>query len=393
MAAGAGLYERDTLLRPSQSVTKAALASVFAWVGWLALDYLINFGLVGRWVLGLGLCFTAVATAVPRVGMAFLINGNPQPVLFVGDGESARMVESESANPMGLWIKVIPVMVPSGGNGGELRQEYGRGPVLKTLAHGIGAQGVVLDNACSMRWVEEAAQCVETGVSALDFVTFYEKSFRKVPIEKIDLRWLIAANVEACHPLNRALKRFTDVILAAVGLAMCLPLWLMICPLIAATSKGPVFYRQQRVGRGGEIFRLIKFRTMKVGAESDGRAVYAGKKDDRVTAIGKILRRTRLDETPQFLNVLAGHMSFVGPRPERPEFVKMLEAQTPTYGLRHLIKPGITGWAQIKYSYAGTVQESLEKLKYDLYYVKNATLLLDLYILVRTPWVLMRGSR
>ena len=193
------------------------------------------------------------------------------------------------------------------------------------------------------------------------------------------------------------MKRTFDVVISLTLLFMCLPLLISVAALISLESGRPVIYRQERIGLRGRPFVVFKFRSMQKDAEADGAPRWAAPKDSRVTALGRILRRSRidelpqlfLDELPQFVNVLKGEMSFVGPRPERPAFVEMLTEQVPFYAVRHSVKPGITGWAQVRYSYGATVEQSVKKLEYDLYYVKNHTLFLDiviLFVLVLVMW-------
>jgi len=179
------------------------------------------------------------------------------------------------------------------------------------------------------------------------------------------------------------LKRFVDIILAFSIIIITSPLWLIFAVLIKLEDKGPVFYRQKRVGKDRNEFWLTKFRSMKIDAEN-GKAKWAEKDDPRITKIGRFLRKIHLDELPQMLNILKGDISLVGPRPERPEFVKKLEKEIPHYHLRHIIRPGFTGWAQIKFRYGRTVEDSHEKFQYDLYYIKNRSLFLDLGILLKT---------
>jgi lipopolysaccharide/colanic/teichoic acid biosynthesis glycosyltransferase len=162
--------------------------------------------------------------------------------------------------------------------------------------------------------------------------------------------------------------------------------------IVAACIGSPVIYRQTRVGQGGKTFTVLKFRSMVVDAERNGSPAWASANDSRVTRIGRLMRRTRIDELPQLINVLRGEMSFVGPRPERPEFVAMLTQQIPFYAVRHSVKPGITGWAQVRYSYGATVEQAVRKLEYDLYYVKNHSLLLDIMILIETVRVVLLGE-
>jgi exopolysaccharide biosynthesis polyprenyl glycosylphosphotransferase len=192
--------------------------------------------------------------------------------------------------------------------------------------------------------------------------------------------------------LRRIVKRAFDLASSLALLLVAAPLMVITAVCIALESGLPILYRQARVGEGGRIFTLYKFRSMKNDAESDGMPRWADRDDDRTTFVGRIIRKLRIDELPQILNVLKGDMSFVGPRPERPYFVDQLSAQIPYYALRHAVKPGITGWAQVRYPYGASVDDSVEKLQYDLYYVKNHGLFLDLMILIDTVQVVLWGK-
>ena len=188
------------------------------------------------------------------------------------------------------------------------------------------------------------------------------------------------------------MKRTFDVIVAGFLLLAVLPIMALVALLIALESGFPLIYRQERVGHRGVSYTMLKFRSMRKDAEGDGRPTWAAANDARVTALGRFIRRSRIDELPQLINVLKGDMSLVGPRPERPVFVKMLTEQIPFYGVRNSVKPGITGWAQVRYSYGANVEQSMRKLEYDLYYVKNHTIFLDLLILLETVRVVLMGE-
>jgi sugar transferase (PEP-CTERM system associated) len=241
---------------------------------------------------------------------------------------------------------------------------------------------------------EDLLECRLRGLAVEDWPTFYEKQTGKVLVTNLRPSWLIFSDGFVKTHFTQAMKRFADVALAAIGLAVTLPFMIPIAIAIKLDSRGPALFRQRRVGQNGRIFVLNKFRSMTVDAEKAG-AVWAARNDPRVTRVGRWLRLTRLDELPQFFNVLIGDMSFVGPRPERPEFVRALQQQIPFYMTRHAVKPGITGWAQIRYRYAASLEDSLEKVQYDLYYIKNLSLLLDLLIIISTVQVVLfaRGSR
>ena len=187
-------------------------------------------------------------------------------------------------------------------------------------------------------------------------------------------------------------KRVIDLVVAAFILLLSLPLWPVIALAIKTNSRGPVFYTQKRVGKDEKIFSLIKFRSMIDKAEKLG-PKWAEENDDRITSVGKFLRRLHLDELPQLLNVIKGEMSLVGPRPERPQFVAELKKTVPDFGLRHRIKPGITGWAQVNFPYAASLEDSRRKFEYDLYYLENRSLLLDINILWKTMGKLIKGDR
>jgi sugar transferase (PEP-CTERM system associated) len=241
---------------------------------------------------------------------------------------------------------------------------------------------------------EDLLECRLRGINVEEWPTFYEKQTGKILVTNLRPSWLIFSDGFVKTDTTRMVKRAMDVTLAAAGLVVSLPVMLLAALAIKLTSRGPVLFPQERVGENGQIFVLNKFRSMSLDAEPNG-PVWAVAEDPRVTTVGRWLRQTRLDELPQFWNVLMGDMSFVGPRPERPEFVATLQRQIPFYMGRHSVKPGITGWAQVRHQYAASVEDSLEKLQYDLYYIKNLSPLLDLVILLSTLQVVLfaRGSR
>jgi exopolysaccharide biosynthesis polyprenyl glycosylphosphotransferase len=207
--------------------------------------------------------------------------------------------------------------------------------------------------------------------------------------------WLIFSGRKRETRFRTMVRRMLNRFLALTGLIVSLPIALLTAILIKLDSKGDIFYRQERVGKNGRLFHVIKFRSMKTDAEADGKPVWALKEDDRVTRVGRVIRKLRIDEIPQFWNILKGEMSFVGPRPERPHFVSQLSEEIPFYEYRHLVAPGLTGWAQIKYPYGASVEDARQKLQFDLYYIKNQTIVLDLIIFFETIKIIIfgRGAR
>jgi sugar transferase (PEP-CTERM system associated) len=237
----------------------------------------------------------------------------------------------------------------------------------------------------------ELLDCRSAGVRISDLSTYFERMLGQIRIDQLHPGWLIFGKGFNHSIYRDVAKRLFDVVCSCVLLAMAAPLMMLTAICIAFESHGPIFYRQERVGQDGKPFSVLKFRSMRVNAEKDGAPQWAAAKDDRVTRIGSIIRRFRIDEFPQLVNVLKGEMSLVGPRPERPFFVEQLTAEIPFYALRHTVKPGVTGWAQVRYEYGASIEDSLEKLQYDLYYVKNHSLFVDILVLVETIAVVLSG--
>lgn len=232
--------------------------------------------------------------------------------------------------------------------------------------------------------IKNLYSCLPARVKFLNWTKAYEIIANKIPVSLINHVWFLENLGEGEKIFYDELKRIFDIIFSGIIFAITLPLWLLIAALIKLEDGGPVIYSQKRIGKDGKPFMLFKFRSMRPEAEKTTGPLWAEAKDMRATKIGQLLRKTHIDELPQMINVLKGEISLVGPRPERPEFVSRLETEIPHYQLRHIIKPGFTGWAQIKFRYGRSVIDSQEKFQYDLYYLKNRSLLLDLGILLKT---------
>jgi sugar transferase (PEP-CTERM system associated) len=243
--------------------------------------------------------------------------------------------------------------------------------------------------------VDELLKCKMAGIDVEDGVSFFERMTGKVDLDELKPSWLIFSDGFKINKITKTVKRTADIIFSSLGILLSIPFFIIVPLLLKLDSSGPVFFRQERIGENESVFTLMKFRSMQVDAETGSGPVWAQKNDPRVTRLGKFIRKTRIDEIPQLFNVLRGEMSFVGPRPERPNFVKKLNEEIPYYILRHSIKPGLTGWAQIRYPYGSSVKDAIEKLKYDLYYIKNISFLLDIAIIFSTVRVVIsrRGAR
>jgi len=240
--------------------------------------------------------------------------------------------------------------------------------------------------------VSQLLNCRLRGTRVTDLSAFFERVTGEVPVNSLKASWLIYGDGFRQSWSRRFVKRAFDLLASITLLVLAGPVMLAAALAIYLESGGPIVFRQERVGLGGRPFLLLKFRSMRTDAEKDGVPRWAATGDPRVTRVGRFIRRTRIDELPQIFNVLTGEMSFVGPRPERPFFVSQLTEQVPYYGARHTVKPGLTGWAQVRYSYGASVEDAVRKLQYDLYYVKNHTMFLDFLILVSTFRVVLTGE-
>jgi sugar transferase (PEP-CTERM system associated) len=241
--------------------------------------------------------------------------------------------------------------------------------------------------------LRELLDCKLSGVRVLDLASYFERALGQLRLDSLRVGWLIFGEGFRQNWRRTSIKRLFDVLVAASSLLLLsLPVMLLTAILIVLEDGFSVFYRQERVGLDGRLFKVIKFRSMFNDAESDGKPRWATLDDDRVTRVGRLIRKLRIDELPQLYNVLVGDMSLVGPRPERPYFVDQLTRDIPFYAVRHSVKPGLTGWAQVMYQYGATVEDSVQKLQYDLYYVKNHTLFLDILILFQTVGVVLTGK-
>jgi sugar transferase (PEP-CTERM system associated) len=335
-----------------------------------------------------------------------VINGTSQlaeRVVIMGDGALAESLVHEIQSRPELGIRVAGrAHMPGNGNntghrgsreapialsGSSLCEEF----AIDRQTRGIDRIVVAMEERRGKLPVDILLSLKNRGVQVQDGNDVYESITGKVPIESIRLGWLLFSPGCYASRLFSIYKRFASVLVSIVGLLLSLPLFPFIVLAIKLSSPGPVLYRQKRVGRDGAAFFCYKFRTMLSDAEADIGPTWARDDDPRITRVGSFLRQARMDEIPQLWNVLKGDMSLVGPRPERPEFVELLSREIPYYHLRHSIRPGITGWAQILYRYGNSVEDAEEKLRYDLYYIKNMSAGLDLLIILSTVKIILLG--
>jgi sugar transferase (PEP-CTERM system associated) len=405
-----GLYRRELILDTGKALARLPLV-----VGLAALSAAIAIGLLrvalpadlpGRWPNAAALFFAAVITFACCGFAARLVFSllrrralfRPR-LMIIGAGarawDLAWMLRHEGRN---LAYDIVFVHHPSHGavDSRLAEEEAARivpaGDDLLAVARAVEADQIVMapDERRGMA-LEGLIACKTAGYPVTQYMSFLEKEIRRIDIKRLELSWVLYSEGFYFGLLDRVLKRLLDVSVALVILAVSLPFLLPAMAAVWLGDRGPVFYRQARVTRGGRVFRIVKLRTMRVDAEAKG-AVWAAKGDARITRVGNFLRRSRLDEVPQLYNVLKGDMSLVGPRPERPEFTSELAARLPLYNERHMVKAGLTGWAQINYPYGASLDDARSKLSYDLYYVKNFSILLDLMILLQTIRVVLWPS-
>ncbi len=272
----------------------------------------------------------------------------------------------------------------------ERNEQFGLAPIKKAEdIRNLSTRMVIIDsNTIPEKTVENLL--ASSNITVVDAVTIYERYQQKIPLDLVSSAWILRT-IKARQPFfYRITHSIVDRFIALVIIILSLPITIITAIAIKSEDGGPVFYQQKRTGKNGKPFPLFKFRSMGVNAEKNGAEWSSGANDARVTRVGKIIRKLHIDEIPQMLNILRGDLALIGPRAERPEFVEKLEEEIPHYRLRHIIKPGFTGWAQVKFLYARSVMDSYQKFEYDLYYIKNRNLVMDLAILVRTAYIIIK---
>jgi sugar transferase (PEP-CTERM system associated) len=400
-----GLYSQDVFLDYRVMALKIVLAFVLATpAAFLAALFFKNVtgGEVNVWSLWyLKAAFVwFVCVAITRTIFAQLTDGDAfkRRVLVIGTG--ARAEQLMNAARRGRKCHYVPVAfvracndpmrVPSSE---FVLEDAAYSEQLAEFAYNVGAQEVVIatDDRRGMP-IRQLLHCKLHGLKVTDYLSFWERENGRVNLDALQPSWLIFSDGFRSGWIVNTLKRSFDVLVSAIMLLFTAPLLIATALAIKLESSGPALYRQERVGFREKTFTLLKFRSMRTDAECDGKPQWAAERDPRVTRVGALIRKVRIDELPQLFNVLRGDMSFIGPRPERRYFVDQLAEQIPFYNERHAVKPGISGWAQINYPYGASLEDARQKLSYDLYYVKNRTIFLDLLILIQTVRVILFPS-
>ncbi|HKO87471.1 MAG TPA: TIGR03013 family XrtA/PEP-CTERM system glycosyltransferase [Burkholderiales bacterium] len=395
-----GLYRRDSAPSFSHMAPRLLVALLIGFPLAYALFSALPHGGLYQDALGYTVLLVLAGLLIlRRVLSASILGGTllSRRVLILGTGADALAVDQALMGPRGSGYTVVGFYPISNNVNVSVPQHRVLQPVesLQSLIRYLAVDEVIVavrEQRGGVVPMSCLLNCRLEGVRVTDLPGFYERVRGEVPIESLKASWLIYGEGFRQGRMRNIVKRAFDVATAGTLLVLTFPLMVLVALTILFEGGGAVIYRQERVGRGGRPFTVYKFRSMVADAEGDGQARWAQTNDPRVTAFGKFIRRTRMDELPQLWNVLKGEMSFVGPRPERPQFVGELEQSIPYYGARHSVKPGLTGWAQVRYSYGASVEDATRKLQFDLYYVKNHSLFLDLLVLVETVRVVLWGE-
>ena len=379
-----GLYRPEVCLDRKRLIITAGLAAIITFAVLLVIDGSPPNGLSGDRTLYTAKVIGAWLAVVILIRLAYRVVISRRPptrrVLLVGDPRQVGALSVRMRTPRGRHF----------------------GPIVHTgrivawpMLHEQGIWSVVVASEPDEQAVETLLDCKFRGMRILSGADFQENYLGRIDLDTLTANDLLLGQGFATSKVSAALKRLCDIVVSTAMLILLLPLMALTALAIKTDSPGPILYRQQRVGRFDKTFTLYKFRSMTADAEASGSPRWAQKQDPRTTRIGRFIRATRIDELPQLANVIRGEMSMVGPRPERPHFVEQLSRAIPFYRQRTYVKPGLTGWAQINFPYGASVEDAREKLAYDLYYVKNSTVLLDLIILFSTIRVVLfrEGAR
>jgi sugar transferase (PEP-CTERM system associated) len=391
-----GLYQRGQIMGPSM-LLKMAVAFLFASLLLVITFFIFPATYFGREILAWAMASSFIGLTAFR-NLFFHIAGaqaQRRRVLVVGTGKNAGLIsdleyQSETFQVISyMYVKDKELVIPFKNHMPEdwILTDY-------IFDQEIDEIVIAVDDRRKKLPLKEILDCKMMGVEVLDMLGFQEKELFKISIDHLHPSWIFFSTGFRLNFLSRIAKRLFDIFVSLLMLVVFFPVMLLVsfASLLESRFKAPVFYYQDRVGLNGKIFRLHKFRSMVTDAETEGQAQWAKTYDDRVTALGRFIRKTRIDELPQLINILKGEMSIVGPRPERLQFVRHLNQVIPFYDERHRYKPGLAGWAQLRYPYGASDEDTRKKLEYDLYYIKNASIFLDFVILIETIEVVIWGK-
>ena len=384
------LYDTSLLGAKRDQISRFLRMLGYVAIGLSAVEFLFPQFLPGNWSLMTGIIILTFTLFLWRIAYSWILH---QPyfrerVYVLGTGERAQRLLQGLRQP-GLGIEVVGW---TGNVEGELTRESVASHLISLVQErGVHRVIVALPDRRGTLPVEELLDLRLKGLKVEEATSWLEKLTGRIEVEQLNPSWLIFAEGFRFSTFNRMLRRFLNFTAALIGLIFALPILPFVALAVKFSSPGPILYHQKRVGRGGVVFYCYKFRTMRQDAEADTGATWATDNDPRITRVGKYLRTFRLDEIPQLWCVLKGDMHFVGPRPERPEFVESLSKQIRYYGVRHTVRPGITGWAQVQYRYGNTAEDAREKLQHDLFYIKNASVGLDFWIVFQTVKIVLLG--
>ena len=401
------LHYADLYDLPRVPNLREVVVRLFMGVGATALILAVLYAWFPRWIIGRGVFFDAAGLVISlvwswRLAFAWLTSRIARErLLIVGTNPAAIELAQElgdRSDELGVEIVGFADAGTEGTGRTVLGRSVGRIEDVPSMIDRHAADRIVvsLSEARGALPMDRLLDIrLRTGVTFDHLASAYESYTGKIALETLRPSWFVFSNGFRKSPRLLALKRAADLGLAIVGLVLTAPVMLAAAAIVKLTSPGAAFYRQTRVGLNGRPFTIYKLRTMRSDAEAATGPTWSAVNDARITPIGRILRQTRVDELPQLVNVLRGDMSVIGPRPERPEFVERLTAAIPFYSQRHVLKPGLTGWAQVRHPYAASIEDTIQKLQYDLYYIKNLSVWLDVLILVETvkTVVRQRGAR
>ncbi len=389
-----GLYRRDLENTVSVVSGRIAVALFLSFFVFTVIFYIFPPVLIWRSALAIAIPLAFLLLLFWRIGWTRLIDHDSikRPILVVGCGEQAAYIDSLSNSRNNYPFRCLGFVKLHGEEPAVAPERIiSDNRPLREIVEEAGVREIVI---ATEDWrgrlsFDEMMQCSLAGTRVMDYLSFREKETGSVDLDAIRPSWFIFSGGFPGGAVQQGMKRIFDIVVAVFAMIFFLPLICATAIAIRLESPGPIFHFQERIGLNGRKFVTFKFRSMRVDAEASGTPQWAQEDDPRVTAVGKLIRRTRIDELPQIFNVLRGEMSFVGPRPERPYFVEQLAAALPYYHARHRVKPGITGWAQLNYIYGASIEGAKQKLQYDLYYVKHYSIFLDFLIILQTVRVIL----